>query len=94
MRGAASTKHRERGIDAKQPLRSDDYALRRTLRTGITRLISTGQRAGIFRAGDPQALATLIMAGLDARLSTEGPSDGDSQGRDADVSEPTAPNAG
>lgn len=81
-------------MDAKQPLRGDDYALRRTLRTGITRLISTGQRAGIFRAGDPQALATLIMAGLDARLSTEVPSDGDSQGRDADVSESTAPNAG
>lgn len=49
----------------------DEVALRRSLRADLTRIISTGQHAGVFRDGDPQALATLIIAGLDARLSAE-----------------------
>jgi hypothetical protein len=81
-------RQRERSDGAKRTDRNEEYEVRRTLRSGITRLISTGQRAGIFRAGNPQALATLIMAGLDARLSAEGLSAGDSQGRDTGVSEP------
>jgi len=52
--------------------RSDQFALRHTLRVMLREWITTGQRAGIFREGDCEAFATIIMAGL--------ASGGDSQG--------------
>jgi hypothetical protein len=43
---------------------------------------------------EAQVFAILRMAGFDVRLSSKDPSGGDSQGRDADVSDLVAPNAG
>jgi hypothetical protein len=51
------------------PSRREEYALRRELRDTLTGLIRAGQRAGIFRAGDADALATIVFATLDPALA-------------------------
>ena len=61
----------------RSPPRTAEYALRRELRDTLTDLIRTGQRAGIFRAGDPDALATVVLATLDPMLAL-GETDADS----------------
>jgi AcrR family transcriptional regulator len=43
----------------------------RTARAALTRLITDGQHAGLFRPGSPQALATIVLACLDGLFLQE-----------------------
>jgi TetR/AcrR family transcriptional regulator, transcriptional repressor of aconitase len=43
----------------------------RAARTALARLIRDGQRDGVFRPGAPQALATVVLAGMDGLFLQE-----------------------